>query len=74
LNEKLEAQFGKNVKQLQDSLTQVSNDLKANKQAMAKVEADLKTLETTAKKQVKEISDRGEVERCVQEMVSWVSE
>ena len=74
LNEKLEAQFGKNVKQLQDSLTQVSNDLKANKQAMAKVESELKALEKSAKEQVKEISDRVEVERCVQEMVSWVSE
>jgi hypothetical protein len=41
---------------------------------MAKVEADLKALETSAKQQVKAISDRVEVERCVQEMVAWVSE
>jgi hypothetical protein len=31
LNEKLEKQFGSNLKTLQDSLAQVSNDIKANK-------------------------------------------
>ena len=41
---------------------------------MTKVEANLKALETSAKAQVKSISDRVEVERCVQEMVAWVSE
>ena len=74
LNQKLETKFGQNVKQIQDSLTQLNTDLKTSKDRVQKLETQLAEIDQNAKKKINEMHDRVEVERCVQEMVSWVSE
>lgn len=41
---------------------------------MSKLELELNEVDYNSKRNVEELSDRVEVERCVMEMVSWVSE
>lgn len=41
---------------------------------MQKLETQLAEIDKNAKQKINEMHDRVEVERCVQEMVSWVSE
>jgi len=74
LNSKLETKFGQNVKQLQDTLTQLNSELKTSKDKLQKVEQSVADIDKNAKQKINEMHDRVEVERCVQEMVSWVSE
>ncbi len=74
LNQKLETKFAQNVKQIQESLTQLNTDLKTSKERVQKLEGQLAEIDKNAKKKINEMHDRVEVERCVQEMVSWVSE
>ena len=74
LNQKLETKFASNVKQIQESLTQLNTDLKTSKERVQKLESQIAEIDQNAKKKINEMHDRVEVERCVQEMVSWVSE
>jgi hypothetical protein len=60
LNSKLEAKFEKNLKTLQDSLTKITTELEA--------------LQKDFNQRQQQLLDKVEVDRCVQDIVSWVSE
>ena len=63
MNEKLGNEFGENVKNIQEMLHTMNTELESNKVKLSQVEKD-----------VADVTMKVEVDRCVQEMVSWVSE
>ena len=55
-------------------ITGLHEEVEASKQKLAKMEKEMNDIDFNAKKSVEEMQDKMAVERCVIEMVSWVSE
>ena len=41
---------------------------------MSKMQMDINEVDYSSKKNIEELNDKMEIERCVNELVSWVSE
>jgi hypothetical protein len=52
----------------------LNEELETSKEKMSKMEKEMNDIDYNAKKRVEETKEKMEVERCVMEMVSWVSE
>lgn len=55
-------------------ITSLHGELEQSKEKQSKLEKELNDVDYNSKKSVEEIQDKMDVERCVIEMVSWVSE
>ena len=55
-------------------ITSLHGQLEASKEKQVKMEKELNDVDYNAKKSIEEMQDKMDVERCVMEMVSWVSE
>jgi len=55
-------------------LANLNEELEHAKEKNAKLEKEMNDVDYNAKKSVQDVKDKMEVERCVIEMVSWVSE
>ena len=73
-NTKIREGFGKNMQQVQDVVKTLHDELEIAKGKVTQLEKDINEVDITAKKGVEQVKDQMEVERCVVEMVSWVSE
>lgn len=62
------------MQQLQDMITTLNEELEASKEKLGKLEGEVNEVDFNTKKNMDELWDKVQVERCVQEMVSWVSE
>ena len=73
-NADIKRTFSQNLQQIQDMITGLHKELEQSKVKMSEMEKEVNAVDMEAKKGVEKVSDRMEVERCVVEMVSWVSE
>jgi hypothetical protein len=55
-------------------VTQLHVELEGSKVKMSKLEKEINDVDFNQKKNVEEMNEKLEVERCVIEMVAWVSE
>ena len=73
-NQNIKKAFGASLQQIQDVITNLNEELEASKEKAVKMEKEMNEVDFNAKKRNEEVKDKMEVERCVIEMVSWVSE
>ena len=73
-NQNIKKAFGVSLQQIQDVITGLNEEVEGQKEKMGKMEKEMNDIDYNAKKSVEEMKDKMEVERCVMEMVSWVSE
>ena len=73
-NQNIKKAFGASLQQIQDVITNLNEEVEQNKEKMQKFEKEMNDIDYNAKKSVEETKEKMEVERCVMEMVSWVSE
>ena len=62
------------MQSLQDMITELNKDLEASKEKMSKMEVAINDNEFNQKKGFEQLDDKVQIERCVNEMVSWVAE
>ena len=62
------------MQQLQDMITTLNEELEASKEKLSKMEEEMNEDDYNTKKNMDELWDKIQVERCVNEMVGWVSE
>lgn len=55
-------------------ITNLHEELETSKEKQAKLEKEVNDVDYNAKKEMENMRDKMDVERCVMEMVSWVSE
>ena len=55
-------------------ITSMHGEQENTKEQMQKIEKEVNEVDFNAKKKLEEVNDKIEVDRCVFEMVSWVSE
>ncbi len=55
-------------------ITNLHEELETSKTKITAMEKEMNEIDFNAKKSVEEVQDKMAVERCVIEMVSWVSE
>ena len=55
-------------------ITSLHEELETSKEKQSKMEKEINDVDFNAKKSLEELQDKIQVERCVMEMVSWVSE
>lgn len=73
-NDNIKKAFEASLQQIQDTITNLNNDLEESKVKAQKLEKDINENDFNAKKKIQETDDKMEVERCVMEMVGWVAE
>jgi len=59
---------------MKDTISKLHEELEGSKEKISGMEKELIEVDYNAKKNLEELGDRMQVERCVMEMVSWVSE
>lgn len=73
-NDLLQEAMTKHTEQVDELVKQLNVDIQDSKAKIQAVEKEINEVDINAKKSVEKVQDKIEVERCVMEMVSWVSE
>ena len=73
-NKNLKTEFSKNLEQIQDILNNLRDEIDGQKEKVITIETNINDLEYNNKKEVDEVKERIEIERLVNELVSWISE
>lgn len=74
MNETLRGSVAENINKLQDIIKGLNAEVQENKEKLAKNEKEINDVDFNAKKLNEEAKEKMEVNRCIQEMVAWVSE
>lgn len=73
-NKNLKSEFGKNLEQIQDILNNLRDEIDGQKEKVNMIESSVNDVEYNNKKDIDKIKDKIEIERLVNELVSWVAE
>ena len=74
MNSTLRGSFADSFNKMQDIIKTLNAEVQENKEKLAKNEKEINEVDFNAKKQNEEVKEKMEVNRCIEEMVSWVSE
>ena len=73
-NQALKDSFGANLQQIQETIQNLSEEVMVTKQQMTEVTNRLEDVDLQGRKGLAELSDQVEIERMMNELVSWVAE
>lgn len=73
-NKNLKTEFGKNLEQIQDILNNLRDEIDGQKEKVNDIELNIHKTEVNSKKSIDKVRERIEIERLVNDLVSWVAE
>ena len=73
-NKNLKSEFGKNLEQIQDILNNLRDEIDGQKEKVNDMELNIHKSEINSKKSIDKVRERIEIERLVNDLVSWVAE